>query len=99
MIQVPIIVTEGCPICDKAKASLKQANIILGDILIVRELRLDGPTETEAVDLAIDYDLDQVPSFVIGDTVFEMDEFTVKDIVNAARNQKSPSYRGPKQRQ
>ena len=82
----------GCPICAAVKKVLAQAVVMLnayGLEVELKELNIDatGPEGEEAVDLAIERELALVPSTLVGDRVFEMDDFTAEDIVDEVRKQ------------
>ena len=90
----------GCPVCAAVKLIISQAQAMLkaqGIEVEIQVLDMDasGPDGEAAVDFAIDHELTLVPSTVVGKDVFEMDELTAEEIVNAVKRQEPipPNHR------
>lgn len=79
---VPVIVAEGCKRCELVQTWLREVGRD-NDITIVFEPK--DCISSEAVDLAIQYNLDDVPSFVIGGKGFSGIEFSLDSIVSAMK--------------
>lgn len=85
-VRVPIIVAKDCKICHSAKQWLREVGHD-NDIEIELE-ELDCETSAKAIDLAIQYNLDDVPSFVIGEKGFCGMDFDYKEVVTALTDAK-----------
>jgi hypothetical protein len=86
----------GCPICKATKLILSQAKGMLNALgyeIEIEMLNMDasGPEGEVAVDFAIDNGLTLVPSTVVGNEVFELDDFITEDIINAVKRQNKPT--------
>jgi glutaredoxin len=80
VINIRILTAKGCEVCNFVKAwinELGKAN----DIDIVLE-EIDSENE-RAINLAIKYNIFDIPSFIIGETVFCGDKYAAPDVLSA----------------
>jgi hypothetical protein len=88
MKKVPIffIYAENCKECEAAKKAVKEAIEKLENIS--SELKLFNSESDIAVKIAINNDIDSIPSCVVGPggKVLQQSEITVENVLNALKN-------------
>lgn len=85
MIHIRIITADGCKLCENAKRVISEAAERAGAEIRIDELGIDSDRVKEAIDFAVEFNLDHVPSFVIGKRVFIDDMFSLEDVTDAIR--------------
>ena len=81
-ISVYMLSEEGCLDCKAAIASLKNASLKSG---VEFHLYVYDFSEDKAINLAIEHNLDSVPSFVIGKTAMNGPSFKEADLILALK--------------
>ena len=82
MKTVKMLVSSGCKDCEACKARLSRISSDVGVAISIKEMSFDS---SEAIDLAIEYGLDQVPSFVVESRGFNGMAFDAQELVKTLR--------------
>jgi len=80
-MEILFIYADGCPDCERMKGFLKTA---ISDRKI--EIKEVKSTTRAAIDIAIKHGIDDLPSCVIGDKIFQGKHFEYDEIEKAIRN-------------
>jgi glutaredoxin len=84
-IEIIMLSVDGCVACQTARSVIKTAAKNVGAKVKVRSIDV---CSTEAVDIALKYDLGTIPSLVIGDKGFEGPYFDISSIESEIRSMK-----------
>ena len=82
MIKIPLITAKGCEDCIHVKHLIAQASLLAKETVEIVELDFNSQ---EAIDKALLYGMNNVPSFVIRGKVFNTNEPDLQDLVQALK--------------
>ena len=81
MTDVKMLISEDCDICSEVKRRLEK--IILEFPFASISYLVSDESNTAAIDFAIEYDVSEIPTFVIGDMVFSGEDWSAEDVKKA----------------
>lgn len=81
-MEILFIYADGCPDCDRMKKFLQSAIAASGKEVKVKQI---DSTTREAINVAIDHGIDDLPSCVIGEKIFQGRYFEYEPIEKAVR--------------